>query len=237
MIPSKPIILHADPEHAGIRMAVIPALIFCVWLGYKIAGAIIAQMATADQWLILSCISGLALGLGMAWLFEWGLKRVWKSGKTVEIKHDVIVIKQKGDVAAMLRMDAPVTNLKWYFGLKGYPRAGRERRIDGKWLCLACQLMQGEQRLIVYGFLPPDDGQALIQSGDFFQIDPTEVYEKSFRTRMGAASNRPKLSTRVLTGRAGRYWSAEQRRWGSGWELTAEDFQTLLASLPAEISG
>jgi hypothetical protein len=117
---------------------------------------------------------------------------------------------------------------RWFFRLRGYARGGKERRMPASWLCLACQLQQGEVKLILFTFMPPARAQALLS--DFHEIKPAEVYTRSVKDRLVAPS-RPTVPAATLAGKEGRYWLAERNRWQEGAELTAADFETFIQAI------
>ena len=134
---------------------------------------------------------------------------------------EVILADEK---SLTLEWEKRLAATKWYFTLKGYPRGGRERRVPSSWLCLACQLQQDEHRLVVFGYLPPDKAERLVEDGKFHLIRPADLYDSGpFRRRL-SSTDRPKLPTSILAGKDGQYWLAERRRWSDGLELTAADF-------------
>jgi hypothetical protein len=121
---------------------------------------------------------------------------------------------------------------RWYFELAGYARAGRERRVSSKWLCLACQIQQDDARVIAFGYLPPEKAAEWIEnqhlSEPFHSISLAYLYSETGKRKRGAAT-RPVIPSSMLTGKDGPYWLAEQKRWQEGIELTADDFATLMS--------
>ena len=232
MIPSKRIILHADPEHAGIRQVVLVGLLFCLAFGYWLTRRLFLLFVGEEWGVVTYCLGALLIGLLMAWLLEFLLKRFWKSGQVIELDSAGIYLTTNGLEQTTLSFSDNIHALKWFFNMDGYPRAGRERRISNKWSCYACQIVQNQQRLTLFAFLSPAIAQQLGDDHDFFQIHPAEAYDVDENSRRFRASNRPKLSTRLLTGKSGRYWNAEKQRWQEGIELTDKDFLTLLQYLP-----
>ena len=88
MMPTKPIELHTDPEHAGIRAVIFPLIIVCVILAYYLINALARLIwGINDIAIVLSCILALFAGLGLAALVEMGLKQVWKSGEKVVVDN------------------------------------------------------------------------------------------------------------------------------------------------------
>ncbi|MCB9418837.1 MAG: hypothetical protein H6667_03475 [Ardenticatenaceae bacterium] len=227
---SSSIVLHADQEHDNLRTAVILFLITAFFLSYWLVYAILQ----ADFWgsvrdyaVSLSCVLGLVLALAISAGFEVWLKRVWHSGRRLTLDENSIHIQDKLTNEQTINLTNNVSHLQWQFNLHGYRRGGREKRLSANWVCLAYQLQQGETRLIVHSYLPPQKAQVWLEDGSgrpqFHKINPGDVYESSLSSRFGAPS-RPVISNEVLSNSDGRYWLAERHRWDEGFELTPHDF-------------
>jgi len=240
-------VLHADPEHGNLRFVVIVVLILALVLSFLLIQFLIGWLA-ADSRLheftfVISCAGAIPLALGIAWLIEKLLKREWHSGTMLALDESQLrYIKGKsGQTQPSENADEVVfewskrLNLtRWFFRLKGYPRAGRERRVSDKWLCLACQLQQDDARLIVFGYLPPDRALSWTENQHlkepFHPISLSLLYEQAGKKRQ-VASIRPKIPSSMLTGTDGRFWLAEQRRWQEGTELAKEELTAFLEYL------
>ncbi len=224
---------------------------------------VFAPPAIRDYRYFLSCVGAFPVALLLIWGLERLLKRVWHSGLSLELNpYGVIVHDRRGEGARgqgpgareepgmsaqpsslepgtwnlepTLSWTANFTQLNWYFRVSGYPRAGRERRVPNKWLCLATELRQDDNRLNVFTFLPPERAAAWIDNprAAFHLLHPADVYETSARARLGPPG-RPTIPNQVLHSKDGRYWLAERRRWEFGLELTPEDFTTFMDTVQA----
>jgi hypothetical protein len=230
-----PVVLHTDQEHDGLRIVLFVLLFAAVWLGYQVMLALLRLLAppTLTDYLVpVACLTGVPLGLGVIWLAEQVLKRFWHSGNSVSLVDDgrngrVHVQRREGE-AQTFDLANHVTVTNWFFRLSGYPRGGRERRAPGKWLCLASELQQDDNRLVVYTFMPPQKAAVWTDTSHrpppFQQIFPANLYDNSLRSRMGPPS-RPEIPAEILRGKSGPLWLAERRRWASGLELTPADFE------------
>ncbi|MBE2199305.1 MAG: hypothetical protein IAE79_11895 [Anaerolinea sp.] len=233
MTPAKPypLVLHADQEHARLRAVVTALILASMWLGYTLLYAIFqwdALTHLADYAVFLSCIGGVPLGLAAVWGIEKLLKRVWHSGRSVTLQTDAILVQLSEAEALRLEMAARVDVLTWYFRLNSYARGGSERRVAANWYCLAAQLQQDEQRVLVYTFMSPRhvDDVTQVREFHFHEIQPKDVYTR--QSGLIRAPVRPEIPVEVLREKDGRFWLAEQRRWQDGLELTTQDFITLL---------
>ena len=224
------IVLHADQEHDSLRTSVILFLITFFFLSYWLIYAILQLEfwgSLRDYAVSLSCVLGLTLALAVSAGVEVLLKRVWHSGRNLTLDKTSIHIHDKFTGEQLINFTEGLAHLKWHFSLQGYRRGGREKRLSQKWVCLAYQLQQGNTRLIVHSYMPPQKAQIWLKNETvapkFHEIKPGGLYKSSFSSRLGAPS-RPTLSNEILTGSDGRYWLAERHRWDEGFELTPNDF-------------
>lgn len=233
-LPS-PLILHAEQEHARLRLTVVLllCLIFALLFFLIRAGLRGASDTLASFGLPLACLLALPLSLALVWGIEQWLKRVWPSGYRLLLDEEGMVIEQPEADSVRFSKGENLNHLGWYFKLRGYKRGGRERRAPESWLCLACQLQQADRAVIVYTYAPSirveQITQAYADTFRFRQINPIEVYEqKGFTGRFQPPSRPESIPTQVLSGKDGRYWLAEQRRWREGLELPFIEFELFL---------
>lgn len=233
------VVLHADQEHSGIRLAIFAALFVGLLAGFWLINVLLEAFApptVVDYAVFLSCAGAVPFALLVIWALEKVLKRYWHSGLSLILDGRGLTIHDRRDdnqaplpTEPAMRWAAHMSQLRWYFKLSGYARGGRERRISAKWFCLAAELQQDESRLSVYTFMPPEKAAAWTgdPKKDFHLINLAEIHDSSVRSRMGPPT-RPTLPNHVLQKKDARYWLAERRRWEFGIELTPEDFSTLL---------
>jgi hypothetical protein len=229
-----PIVLHADQEHDSLRTAVVLFLIAIFFLSYWLVHSILQLEfwdSLRDYAVSLSCVLGLIVALAISAVFEKWLKRIWPSGRKLVLAEDAIRIEDKNRAKRVIKRTNRLANLNWYFNLEGYRRGGREKRLPKKWLCLASQIQQGDARLIVHTYMPVQKAKIWLENEadepKFHEIQPDDVYESSLSARLGAPT-RPAISKEVLASSDGRYWLAERHRWDEGFELTPDDFATLM---------
>ena len=225
-----PIILQANQEHTGIRVAVILVLAGAFvgfFLGFNLildsVDSLIAEFS-----LSLSCVLALALALGLAAFTERRLKRNWPSGQRLELSKGGLVATKVDGETVSIDWSTRIIALKWYFSIRGYALGGRERRLPKNYYCLALQLQQDEDRFVVHSYFPKSSVTGLVEGKEFLEIKPAEYYKGGAVRRWIGSTDRPKIPTSVLAGREGLYWIAERRRWTEGLELDASDFQTFL---------
>ena len=244
-------VLHADPEHGGLRFVVIVVLLLGLILGFILIQLLLnllpANSILLDFSTVLSCAGAILPALGLTWAAEIYLKRTWHSGTTLWLGDSELGFQmgklgqnqaEENSEEIVFEWSKNLNLTRWYFKLSGYPRAGHERRVSSNWFCLACQLQQDDARLILFGYFPPDeaafwsDDQKL--SEPFRLISLAHLYAKAGIKSRGAAI-RPKIPSSLLTGSDGRYWLAEQKRWKEGVELSKEDFATFMEYMEQKI--
>ncbi len=226
-----PIELRADQEHSGIRTAVVIGLFVFLILFYLTISAVWPAFAPgnlADYTFVISCGSAIGLALVSLWALERLLKRYWPSGRAIVLDDaGVQATDPELDDLQILWVDKPF-QISWWFYLRGYPRGGRERRLPKHWVCVATQLQAGENFIIVYTYAPPKEAVVWTHyEREFRQLNPAEVYKHGLTSRFTAPS-RPEIPSKLLLGKDGKHWQAEQRRWLYGYELEREDFKRFM---------
>jgi|CXWK01.1.fsa_nt_gi hypothetical protein len=256
-----PVILHADQDHSGLRLVIFLALFIGLIPGFFLARWLLSTLAppaVLDYLTFLSCVGAIPLALLFIYGLEKLLKRVWRSGLSLELnERGIVVYDRRGEgsrgqgpgareesnapasssalepgtwnLEPAIRWHGNLSHINWYFRLSGYPRAGQERRVPAKWLCLATELHQDGARLNVFTLMSPERAAPFIDNPRlaFQRLNPAELYDRSARGRLGPPS-RPLIPNSVLHTKDGRYWLAERRRWEYGVELTPDDFTTLM---------
>lgn len=225
---------HADQEHSGLRALIVFLLVTFLWLFFGLTRMVVnawGSPAVKEFITAVSCTSSLFISLGAAWGLEQWLKKVWHSGRSITMAGGEIRVKDKKQADLIVDLTQNFTHLNWYFNLKGFQESGRERRLPRKWVCLACQVQQEEGRFSVFAYVPPATAQTwtAVKANQFRHLDPTVL--KSADGRKKVSSLRNSLPTEVMTGRDGRHWLAEQRRWQKGFELSPADFETFMRHL------
>lgn len=222
-------IFHADAEHKRLRLVVMVALLLFFVLSYFLIQYLFQTLLNESP-IIPICGLTLPLALGVGWVFEKLLKQYWHSGRYLKLESDGIRAVNNISTDVHLRWAANVSQMRWSFKLGSYPRGGRERRLPANNYCLAVQLQQGGQQVVVHSYLPPKRVQAILEreNANFVALDPSEVYESSVRSRIYATPTRPDIPSKVLAGANGRFWLAEKRRWQEGFELEPKDFEAFL---------
>ncbi|PIE82465.1 MAG: hypothetical protein CSA11_00515 [Chloroflexi bacterium] len=227
-----PTIIYAEQEHASLRAVVVLAMltsyIFCFWLIHSLGQSLPERLSSLA--FVIACLLAAPLAAGITWLLERWMKHIWHSGYDLTLYDNSFQVSQPKTEDMNFNFEGHFSNLNWYFTLTGYKRGGRERRVSNKWLCLCSQIQQDEHRVIIYAFASPQK-TAVYQKDhplQFEKLHPVEVYASHKRSRFDPPSRPGKLPTEIISGKNGRYWLAEQRRWTEGLELTFKDYETFL---------
>jgi len=230
-------ILQADQEHAGLRTAVFVLLFATLLLAFFGIRALVAALypdGLPDFTFVLACGGAFPIALGLVWLVEKMMKQYWPSGRSILLTSDGIQVQSEDGVTVQLSRGGDLVPLVWHFELRGWQRGGRERRVPHTWLCLAVQLKAGQTQTIVFTYLPKNKAENWLKNNDkrlkFHEIFPKEVYDNSIRSRMRGPS-RPEIPSAVLTGKSGKYWLAERRRWQEGFELPPQEFEQFMSHI------
>ncbi len=238
-------VIHADPEHGALRTAILLILAACLLALFFLLRMLIQQFAPgsiADYSFVLACAAAIPLALAVAWAIEEWLKRTWHSGNKLTLSAETVTLEQVASPAVPnprpqtfdRRQRINFTN--WTFPLKGYPRYGREKRLSDKWVCIASEFQQEDNRATVFSYMPPKEavkwleGEGISAEG-FYHLPLADLYKEAGRSRRAAA--RPDIPTSFLHEKTARYWLAEERRWKRGLEISPQDFESLMTFLQA----
>lgn len=238
-----PTTLHGNPEHSALRTTVMIILLLFLWIAFILIRLLIQRYASSpilDYTIALTCSASLIVALILAWITEKMLKKVWHSGVSIVleesgIKYTTKKLAQNANEGYSINFDrgSRLNIGRWRFGLEGYKRSGRERRVTEKHVCFAVEIQQDDDQLTVFSYLSPSQAKKWLDISDlqrqFHELDMLELYDQGKRRSRFAPPAQPhKIPTHLLTKRDGRYWLAERRRWRKGVELTAKDFETFM---------
>jgi hypothetical protein len=231
MTRSEPLVINVDPEHTGLRFAIILILFAALVASYFLVRWMLQLLAPElGSPGILACFGALPLSLLLGWVAENLLRRSWHSGRRLLLDGEQLRLDRPEAADVTLHVDEPLQQLWWTFSLSDYPRGGRERRMPKSWRCVAGQLLQDGTRIIPFCFAPPARVEAWEDLQEFQLLKPGEVYDTSLTARLSGPA-RPELPAEIVAGEQGRFWLAERNRWQEGVELTPDDFELLLRRL------
>ena len=229
------LVLQADKEHGGIQF-VIPLIMLAAglvaWL--LIDPLILRPLLGGGDWdsfrpllrIVLTVVLGVAVG-GVA---EGLLKRVWVSGRALQLDASGLTVEKKGGIPERIEWDKRVNVWRWQYALRGYPRGGRERRIPPGHFLLACRLLQDDASVCVHSYFPPKRAENVPGFNRFIKLNMVKLYSRDLFKRI-SRPERPPIPSSLLTGQHGQLWTAEKERWVNGLELDPDDFGTLMQVL------
>lgn len=200
--------LPVDPEHGGLRFAVLACFIGVGVLSFIIAGALLSNLSFG---LLISGAIGIGSAVVVTRVVEARLKNRWPSGRTLDISPTAIRLALKGTTQRELDPTQHINVLMWRFTIS------RRTRIPKGWYVVAVALMQEGIYIPVYTFMSPEDFQALPLADQYAQLSAPKKQEADMR----------------LAGQQRRLREAEVWRWNEGAEVTKEDFMTYFNHLQA----
>lgn len=231
-------VLNADPEHSGVRFAVMAALVVTFIVSFAILAMVIRSIEdslASDFYFALSCAGAMALSIGAAGASEYYTKRRWLSGRSVTLNNEGMIAKEKNGEQAYFAWDGHMSLVKWYIRLSGYRKGGRERRVQSDWYCICCQVQQDEDRFVAFSYMPEEKASQFIGDKWFVELHPGEYEQNSILRRWLSPPKRPAIPIKVLAGKQGHFWLAERRRWADGMEFEEDDFFVLFNELDRRV--
>jgi hypothetical protein len=213
-------ILPIDIEHGGIRLALPVLTVAGLIVGYVATSAILTALNVDVAIGCFSFLAAIGMALASAAIGDTVLKRVWPSGRKLIVDQQGIVLedRRKGRAKDIrLHWDQRINPLSWRF------RVSRgSARVQKGWIMLGVKLLQDEQDLTVYTFMPAKDAEKL----------PAYKLFTALAARVELESD--KLPLREKSEQR-RLLKAEQDRWEDGAEIRREDFPFLIETLTAHI--
>lgn len=195
-----------DPEHTGLRLAIILG-----FFGLGVIGFVVFSLLFSGEWAILNIALAAVVAYGGAMLIERLLKNRWRSGRAVNLDTQSVKLVQKGAVETQINASDPVDVLAWRFEVKG------RGRVPKGWWVVACGLAQDDRLLAVYTFMSPKRLDTLSQAmRERFKVLISDKKAKKKSDPLGADMR--------LAGEQRRLHEAEQRRWYEGAEMNNDDF-------------
>jgi hypothetical protein len=206
-----PLHFTADPEHGGLRTAVLACFVVTALITFVVAGALLADVPFGG---ILTFAAAIGAAILVTRLVEAQLKARWPSGRALEVDGQHIRLTRHGQPQFEVDGAQHVNVLAWRFPIQ------RRTRVPKGWYVVALALTQEDVHLPVYTFMSPDDFQALELAERFVALAPARAKETDLR----------------LAGQQRRLREAELWRWNEGAEISQEDFVTYLEALQTRFS-
>ncbi len=224
--------IPGNPDHPGIS-AVIPlillgGIILFFFIFYRLLPFLMG--GEAREYVIINGLLAVFSSLLLIRALDPVLKRVWPSGYAVRLEDGGLLYSHPEKVDHRFDLTRPFNLTCWYFKMAGYTRYGRERQIKRGTYCVACQVQQDEERVVLYCFVPEAAAGERIR-GPFLELDMGEIYDTGLAKRFQQwrmPGGRPELPSGLIVSDRGRYWLAERNRWSDGVELQPNDFSAVV---------
>ncbi len=223
---------HPDPSGATERPIAIDAEHFAVrfWvpvLALVFAGGVhVVGMALVGRFLENTSPACLILPLDVL-VFMGGIyaldrlaKRRLPSRRSATLSEQALVVTdRRRSPTRVTRIDWERTvNVKsWRFVVH------RRTRIPKGWYCMALQLLQDEEEVILYTFMSPQEAEQVPGYASFTRLRPRK--ETLSSTDLSAATEQRRLLR------------LEDQRWEDGAEISADDFRAVLALVRRFVPG
>ena len=231
--------LRGNQDHPGISMVIPLILLAAIVAFYFLLYRLVPFGLGGEpiEYIVVNGILAVVLGLVFIAAADPILKRIWPSGYVIELAGQRLSYQTPKDTSQSINLEEPYKLTCWFFDMAGYVRFGRERQIKRGSSCYACQVQQGDGRLVVHTFVSPSRlGQTFDLPGRdlFVELNMDEIYDTSLTGRFQqwrAPSSRPEIPSSLVVSERGRYWLAERSRWTNGIELQPRDFKQFLSHL------
>lgn len=198
--------LSVDPEHGGLRFAVVAIFIIFAMILYVVVSVVLPQTAGIN---IIGVIVGLAGSAMMIQVLDARIKSRWPSGRYLEITDDKIYLRLKDKRQNTIETNQHVNVLMWRFEVT------RRTRVKKGWYVVALDLVQEDKHLPVYTFVSPEDFETLPYSKHYYLLQAKKGTETDMRK----------------AGQERRLHDAEMYRWNEGAELSQADYAQYVAYL------
>ena len=207
--------LPADRFHTGVRIATMGLWFATIVVVYVVLSLIVPLLLGPIQGIGTLLLLGLAVVAAQppAFLAERQLMQRWPSGRAMQLEAGALVWRERA-AATPLDLRQTINFWRWRFVIK----RRRGGRVPSGHHCFALRLVQGDNVVTVYTFLPPATAETLTANTPFYEL------------------RRPSQQGKLAVGgRDAMYIAAENTRWQSGAELDPADFQALLDHLTAHL--
>jgi hypothetical protein len=233
------VILRADKEHGGLQFTVALIMLAAGTAGFMLIDSLVlAPLLGRGDWdgfrPALRIVLSITLGVAVGGLAEKAFKRWWGSGKVLRLDARGVTIERKEERPERMEWSKQLSLLRWKYGMHGYQRGGRERRVPASHLLFSCRLLQDDRSLIVYGYLSPKQAREVPDHARFVELNMAELHRSGLGRRLSRPA-RPRISRAMLSGQHGQIWAAETLRWSIGFELEPRDFISFVAAIPPPV--
>ena len=212
--------ISIDAEHFSVRFLVPVVMVVVTIIFHLVAIRLLdGAFEGVDPACVVVALDIVVL-LGTGFVFERLLKRVMPSRRYAKLDDEQLVVidgRSRPPAVTEIAWDRKVNTLAWRFPVR------RRSRVPKGWYCMAVQLLQDDVEVIFYTFKAPDAAEATRGYNQFARLRPRRETEGS--TDLHAAAEQRRLL------------KLEDARWQDGAEVTANDFDALIAALVDHVPG
>jgi len=199
---SSTLYFDVDPEHTGIRTVGCLSFFITSIMVYFSSASIFPMLG------LLNIFIAAIVAVSITYVADLWMKRNWRSGRSLNIGSDRIILQNKGSQERLIHPDLQVNILLWQF------KVTRNTRVPKGWHVVACSLQQHDTYLPVYTLMSPDEFTSFELANHF--------------TKLESKKGSGKAENLKLAGLQRRLHDAEADRSLFGAEMHTEQFLTYL---------
>ncbi|HEX2620774.1 MAG TPA: hypothetical protein VHL11_11515 [Phototrophicaceae bacterium] len=207
VLPGTTFSLPVDPEHGGLRIAVVGVFFVTAAVVYMVASALLPAAIGINIIAIAASLAGATL---LTQTIDRFFKQRWPSGRVLQIQGDRIQLALRGKVQRDIDGVQHVNVYTWRF------EVNKRTRIPKGWYMIATALVQDDHYLPVYTFVSPEDFNNLPHNSQYVKLTKYKEQENQ---------------DMKLAGQLRRLRFAEEARWMEGAEMSKADYLTYIAYL------
>lgn len=214
-------LIRIDAEHFAIRL-LVPILTIGVVVLAHVGGLALLGDALgegANPVCVMLPVDVVVLFAGGA-LIERGLKRLIPSRRSALLTSEALTVSDRRRRPARdvcIDWGRTVNVTAWRFTVQ------RRTRVPKGWFLMALHLLQDEEEVILYTFMPPREAEAVVGYRNFVRLRPRR--ETQSNTDLSAVAEQRRLL------------KLEDARWNDGAEIAREDFCAMLSVLQRRVPG
>ncbi len=199
--------IPVDPEHSGLRMAVVGVFLISAAFFYFLITWLIPQMGGIN---LIAAGGALAGATIMTQVTDRLFKHRWPSGRVLRIDADRIQLALRDNIQREIDGGQHVNVLMWRFTIS------KRTRIQKGWYMVALALQQDDLYLPVYTFVSPTEFEMMPYNKQITALQPRKKSE---------------MQDLKLAGQQRRLHTAEDARWNEGAEMSQDDFRGYIVRL------
>lgn len=213
-------VMKVDAEHFAVRFLVPTLTILMVVITHLGGTALLESLGIGVNSLCIVIPADVVVLVAAGYGIERLLKRTLPSRRSARLSDEYLILSDRRRNLSRIThivWDKKVNVKAWRFVIR------RRTRVPKGWFCMAVQLLQDEEEIILYAFMSPQEAETLPGYRNFAHLRPRREIETSRDLRAAAEQSR--------------LLKLENDRWNDGAELNKDDFRELLATLQRRVDG